>query len=134
MLIAASVFLYSLVSSTGCIATRMPAPHIAEQLRVRVVAPSPEKYVLRLRMWDPVDKPVGKDGLALLDLPTYRHGCNFYVFNVIPLQRSHDPLTEKQLEVMAGGKVLRRLSLTDLRKLAVDAEGNYLLKPPPARP
>src|SRR6476469_1364757 len=58
----------------GCV-YRLPPAMLPWQQRLKVVARSPEDYVLRLRIREPRDYRVPADGRVTLDVPAYRVGC-----------------------------------------------------------
>ena len=116
----------------GC-ACSLPAPRLASQQRLRVVSPSPENFVLRLRIREPRDYRVPTDGRVTLDIPAYRAGCSEYLFGKLRIQRGADPFTAKNIDVAISGKITRQLSLKEISALPTDAEGYHLLTVRPAK-
>ena len=110
----------------GC-AYRLPAARLPSQQRLRVVANSPEHYVLRLRIRESHEYRVPSDGRVTLDIPGYRAACSVYLFGVIRVQRGASPFTARTMDVLVGGKIVRRLSLKGIAALPADGEGYHLL-------
>jgi hypothetical protein len=110
----------------GC-AYRLPAAMLPSQQRLKVAAASPEAYVLRLRIREPSDYRVPPDGRVTLDVPAYRAGCSVYLFDKLRIQRGANPFTARTIDVVAGGKITRQLSLKEISALPVDPEGYHLL-------
>lgn len=110
----------------GC-AYRLPAPMLPSQQNLKVEAASPEAYLLRLRIREPRDYRVPADGRVTLDVPAYRAGCSVYLFDKLRIQRGANPFTARTIDVVAGGKIIRQLSLKEISALPVDPEGYHLL-------
>jgi len=100
---------------------------LPSQQRLKVAAASPEAYILRLRIREPRDYRVPADGRVTLDVPAYRAGCSVYLFDKLRIQRGANPFTARTIDVVAGGKILRQLSLKEISALPVDPEGYHLL-------
>ena len=103
------------------------------QVRLRIVAKSPEVYGLRLRINDPHEYQVPADGRVLLNVPAYRPGCSMYLFGMLKLPNHSEPYSTKTLDVFAGGKTARQLSLKTITALPLDGDGYHLLHLPAAR-
>ena len=99
---------------------------LPSQQRLKVAVPSPEAYVLRLRIREPRDYRVPADGRVTLDIPAYRVGCSVYLFDKIRI-RGANPFTAKTVDVVASGKIIRQLSLKEIYALPADPEGYHLL-------
>jgi hypothetical protein len=100
---------------------------LPSQHRLRVVANSPEAYVVRLRINEPHNYQVPADGRVMLDAPGHRAGCSVYLFDKFRIQSGANPFTARTIDLLAGGKVTRQLSLKEISALPVDAEGYHLL-------
>jgi hypothetical protein len=128
-LIAAASFGFVLTLNfilAGC-AYRLSAPVLPSQQRLKVVGVSPEAYVLRLRISEPLDYRVPADGRVTLDVPSYRNGCGPYLFDKLRIHRAGNPFTARTLDVIVGGRITRQLSLKEISALPADAEGYHLL-------
>lgn len=82
---------------------------------------------MRLRIGEPRDYRVPADGRVTLDVPSYRAGCSVYLFDKLRIRGEDNPFTAKTIDVVAGGKTIRRLSLKEISALPVDPEGYHLL-------
>ncbi len=78
-------------------------------------------------MYSPEEYPVSEDGRVTLEVPSYRRGCDVYLFDRIPIHRGGDPAAAKTVEIVRGGKSLRKLSLTEIAALPTDSDGYHLL-------
>jgi hypothetical protein len=126
-LISLGACLAILLPSLGC-AYALPAPNPPSSERVRIVATSPDAYVLHVDAVRSVDYQVPTDGRVTLTIPAYRHGCSVYLFTLMKVSNGNDPLKEWALRVSANGGDVRKLSLWQLSKLPTDPEGYRLIK------
>lgn len=110
----------------GC-AYRLPVPVLPSQEHVKVAAASPEAYTLRLRIREPRDYGVPADGRVTLDIPAYRAECSVYLFGKVRIRSGSNPFTAKAIDVIAGGKILRHLSLKEISALPLDPGGYHML-------
>ena len=99
----------------------------------QVVGPSPENYVLRLRIREPRDYQVPADGRVTLDIPGYRAACSVYLFDKLRIQRGANPFTARTIDVVVGGKTIRQLSLKEISALPADSERYHLSTVRPAK-
>ncbi len=116
-----------LAQSLGC-AYALPPPTPPWQERLRIVANSPEAYVIRLNADRSHDYPVPADGRMVLTIPAYRHGCRVYLFNLVKISDGYDPVRDWTLEIRNSGGAVRQFSFRQLRKLGTDQEGYRILK------
>jgi hypothetical protein len=115
-----------MVGSVGCsYALSYPSP--PSQERVRVLAASPERYVLRLTSSRSQDFPVPPDGKVTLDVPSFLRGCTVH-FLGIKTSDGYDPLKKWTLTANAAGKNMVSLTLSQVSKLPTDADGFRLLR------
>jgi hypothetical protein len=100
-------------------------------------APSQEKfliqtaaatnYVIRVVGADKTESfSPAADGRVTLDVPRLPRGCDVHLFGLIKIEDG-GPENVSAIHVLRGDKVVRKLSLTKLRKLPVDAEGYHIL-------
>lgn len=66
------------------------------------------------------------DGRVTLDVPRLPRGCDVHLFGLIKIEDG-GPENVSAIHVLRGDKVVRKLSLTKLRKLSADAEGYHIL-------
>jgi hypothetical protein len=66
------------------------------------------------------------DGRVTLDVPRLPRGCDVHLFGFIKIEDG-GPENVSAIHVLRGDKVVRKLSLTKLRKLPVDAKGYHIL-------
>jgi hypothetical protein len=120
-----------LLASTlvGC-AYALPPVTLPTQVRLKIVAKSPDVYDARLRITEPHEYRVPADGRVTLDVPTYRAGCSVYLFGKLRMPNHSDPYTAKTLDLLAGGKIVQQLSLKNISTLPVDADGYHILVAP----
>ena len=117
------------VHSLGC-TYALPVPTPPSHAHVRIVATSPEAYLLRVKAERTVDYPVPPDGYLTIAIPAYSRGCSVYLFSVMRVSNGHDPLKDWTAEISVGGTNVRTLSLLELIRLPADSEGNRLLRIP----
>ena len=110
----------------GC-AYRLPAPNAPSQPRLRVLAKSPERYLVRVQTADPTEHLVATDGRVIVDVPTLPRWCSVHLFG-IKVRNGAYPHRTKAIHVVSGDKTARRLSLNDISRLPVDSEGYRLLR------
>jgi hypothetical protein len=111
----------------GC-TYRLPVITPPSQERIRIVAKSPDLYAVRVDVGDVTDYHVPTDGRVIVGIPVYRPTCGVYLFNLIKVGGSNDPLGTWSISVTSGGKTLRKLSVKQANKLATDLDGYHLLK------
>ncbi len=111
----------------GC-AYRLPGISPPSQERVRIIAKSPDLYVVHVDVGHVTDYPVPVDGKVIVGIPAYRPSCGVYLFNAIKVGGAHDPLETWVISVTSGGRSLRKLSVKQVRKLTTDSDGYHLLK------
>jgi hypothetical protein len=108
---------------TGCAYELHPYNTPSSQ-KLRVRASSPERYILCVAGEHQYFIPA--DGRITFEVPSLPRGCAVYLFGVVKVK---DSTSEKvqAIHLLRDGKVVRKLSLTQLRGLPVDAEGNHLV-------
>jgi len=111
---------------TGC-AYRLAPWTLPSQQRLKIVGASAEQYVIRLRIHDLKEYRVVADGRVTLDVPAEHGECSVYLFNLILVQRGVNPFTVKTVEIVRGGKPMRKLSLKEIAQLPADSEAYHLL-------
>lgn len=104
----------------GC-ALALPAYNYPSEEKIRVVTKSPEAIRIRVNADGGSVTQVPPDGRALVDVPTLPRECSRYFFG-IRITNGH-PEAKRVIEVWRDGRVERRLSLNDLNRLRVDADG-----------
>ena len=76
-----------------------------------------------IRVADTQDYPVASDGRVTFDVPQLPRGCATYFLGVkVSDSRSEDV---QAIHLLRDGAVVRRLSLAQIDKLPVDAEGYH---------
>jgi hypothetical protein len=116
----------SLLALVGC-AYRLPPSAPPSQQRVRIVAKTPQLYLLRADFGRVTDYQVPDDGRIVLGTPAFFRGCSVYFLDGIKISSGNDPSRTWAIAVISGGKTVRRLSLRQMSSLAVDPEGYHLL-------
>lgn len=97
---------------------------------LQLAAPSPERYVVRLKTGGVKDYAVPPDGSLTLEVPGYGYRCRVYLFNWIRVGGGADPLKAWRVEAMAGGKSVGKLPLDKLLRLPVDESGRHVWRLP----
>lgn len=111
---------------SGCaIAKRVGSPSTEVALRVRTA--QPQHYLVRVAGQQSADYPVAADGLVKFTVPAFAGGCDMYLFDVIKIQ---DGSAEKLrvVEVRHEGRVIRRLSLSQIANLMRDEAGYSIVR------
>ena len=111
----------------GC-TYRLPVISAPSQERVRVIAKSPDLYVVHVDVDHVTDYPVPVDGRVIVGIPAYRPSCGVYLFNSMKVGGADDPLGTWAITVTSGGRTLRKLSVRQMKKLTTDLDGYRLLK------
>jgi hypothetical protein len=110
-------------------AYRLPPPSPPGHYRLRLVAKSPERYVLRTPTMNTKEYQVPADGRVTLDVPGSRRGCGVYLFNWIRVSSGYDPFGARTVDLSTASRPRRKLSFNELFRLPQDAEGYHLLSP-----
>jgi hypothetical protein len=109
-----------LLFATGCVHALHPYNSPSQQ-KICVQSPSPDHLVIRVA--DTQDYPVASDGRVTFDVPRLPRGCAVYFLGVkVSDSRSEDV---RAIHLLRDGSVVRRLSLAQIDKLPVDAEGYH---------
>jgi len=90
-----------------------------------VITSSPNEYTVRIVTGqnEQADTPVPADGRVSFDVPVSSRYCTPYVFGVIKVGWPRPVEDRRVIRVMRGEKVIRKLSASDIARLATDAEG-----------
>ena len=108
---------------TGCVLALRPYNTPSQQdLLVRTSTPT--NYVVRVA--DAQMFPVAADGHVTFDVPRLPRGCDTYLFGVVKIGDG-SPENVRAIHVLRDGKIVRKLSLTQLGRLPVDTEGYHIL-------
>jgi hypothetical protein len=111
---------------SGC-AYRLPAYNVPSQQRLMIVASSPERYVVRIQAYNITEFPVASDGRVTIDIPTLPRGCGVYLFDRIRISGGAQPLTTRAIHLVDHGSFAAKLSLAEIAKLPVGADGYHVL-------
>jgi hypothetical protein len=118
-----------LLSGIGCAYRLQPAVPPFQQ-RLRIVAPSPQRYTVRVQS---TDYSVSPEGHVEVKVGGLQRGCSVYLFDLIPIRRVPSPTKEKIISLMNGTAPIQTFSLHDLGKLPRDSEGVPQIAIPVAR-
>ena len=113
----------AVITLTGCGYALSPVTPAWRQ-RLRLVPAPPQPVVVR---FDSREYDVSGDGSVTLEIPAYRRPCRVYLFGLIRIPSGVDPLTTKRLAIIDGATTARSLSLRDVSRLPLDADGYHLL-------
>jgi len=111
----------------GC-TYRLPVISPPSQERIRIIAKSPDLYVVHVDVDHITDYPVPADGRVIVGIPAYRPSCGVYLFNAIKVGGADDPLETWAITVTSGDRTLRKLSVRQVKKLTTDLDGYRLVK------
>ena len=121
------VALLPLTLLMGC-AYALPLATRPADVKLRVHASHPERYVVRVTAFDPPsDYQILSDGRISFTVPSFRRGCSVYIFDVIKVADGR-PERLRVIEVRRDRQVIRRFSLTQLADLPEDEEGYKVIK------
>lgn len=92
---------------------------------LKIISDSPQKYILRMDDGfgdQHKDYSVGGDGIVRFKVPSLPRGCAVRLFGVLQVadHRSEDM---RAIELLKGGKSIRKFSLDDIAKLKLDSSG-----------
>lgn len=105
----------------GCVLALQPS-NAPSQEKLRIVSGSPGDYVFRVK---DAEFPVASDGRVVVDVPRME-SCNMYLFGVLKVKDGSSGIL-KELKLIHSERVIRKLSLTDIGKLPLDAEGYHMV-------
>jgi hypothetical protein len=117
----------SILALAGCMYS-LPVPGPPSQERIRIVAKSPENYLVRVDFGYARDYPVPADGKLNLVIQVVRRRCNVSLFGWIKVGGGADPVKTGAITVRSNGTLVRKLSLKEFHSLATDSDGYRLLK------
>jgi hypothetical protein len=115
-----------LLLRVGCVYALRPAIPSSQAL-IRVVQTEPATVVLRLHTPEPREFWASADGRAIIDVPSYRPPCKIYLLGTIGIPSELGLHSGRNIDVVVGGKISRRLSLEQLAALPSDSEGYHLV-------
>jgi len=119
----ASLLAISILLS-GCIYSLRPGPHI---VRLRLDTKTPELYRIRLPSGEPREFSLDAQGRVSFTLSPVRQGRDWYWFGIGRL-RDGSGWGDPVIHVLREGRVVRKLSLSEINKLPVAAPADSLLK------
>jgi len=108
---------------TGCVQVLRPY-NTPSQQKLDIQTSSPANCVVRVAGAQTF--PVAADGRVTFDVPRLPRGCDTYLFGVVKIGDG-SPENVRVIHVLRDGKVVCKLSLTQLGRLPVDAEGYHIL-------
>ncbi len=124
---ALSIFTVALlIATSGCSYSlrKFNAPS-QEKLQIQTVAAT--NYTVQIVGADKTETfSPAADGRVTLDVPRLPRGCDVHLFGLIKIEDG-GPENVSAIHVLQGTNVVRKLSLTKLRKLPVDAESYHIL-------
>jgi hypothetical protein len=114
--------------SVGCVYRLQP--HIAmTPLQLQLLTATPQTYTVHVEGTRPQDHAVPLDGRLRFDPPTgLSRACSVYLFNVIRISDGAASTKAKVIDVTAGNKTVRRLSIREFFALPSDADGFHQLR------
>jgi hypothetical protein len=121
--ILVTLFVLPLVIVTGCALALRPYNAPSTQ-KLSLQTQKPTEYAIRVA--DAESFPVPGDGRVSFEVPSLQRGCDAYLFGALKV-RDGSPENIRAIHVIKSGKVVRKLSLAEVGKLPVDAEGYHVL-------
>lgn len=122
---AAAAVLGGVSALVGC-ALALPAYNQPFEERVIVISPSPQG----VRVWIDGSRQesiqVPADGRTVLRFPVLPRECSTYLFGLRIKDRSVE--ARKLVEFVRDGRVIKKVSVNDLRALSVDSAGYHELE------
>lgn len=115
--------LLPLLFLTGCVLALRPY-NTPSQQKLHVQTSTPTNCVVRVA--DARIFPVAADGSVTFDVPRLARGCDTYLFGLFKIGDG-SPENVRAIHVLRGGRIVRKLSLIQLGRLPVDAEGYHIL-------
>lgn len=117
--------LVATVAAAGC-SLGLPAYNAPFSEKILVVAPSPDSYSVRIDGSDQADLVVPADGRLVIDFPVLPRECSTYFLGVKVKDRSVE--ARRLIHFIRGSEVVKKLSVQELRRGAVDASGFHLVR------
>jgi hypothetical protein len=107
--------------ASGCVnALRQASPPTEVRLGIRSV--QPEQYSVRVALTQAANYPVAADGRVTFTVPSFRHGCDMYLFGGFKV-RDGSAEGVRVVELRRNDRAVRRLSLAQIAKLPRDEAG-----------
>jgi hypothetical protein len=114
-----TLILLAAVTGTAACAYRLP-PQLQETVKLRLVAPSLDRYRLRVQE---TDYAVAPDGSANVTVYTSYHRCRVYLLGIVRVGGQPNTAAQKSIAVMSGNTPVRRMSPRGLLALPVTRDG-----------
>jgi hypothetical protein len=114
---------FSTMLLTGCVNALRPY-NTPSQQKLDLQTATPTNCVIRVA--DEQTFPVAADGRVTFDVPRLPRGCDTYLFGVVKIADG-SPENIQAIHVSKNGKIVRKLSLSQLGRLPVDADGYHIL-------
>jgi hypothetical protein len=73
------------------------------------------------------DYSIPADGRVSVEVPQLERGCAVYLFGIVKVKES-SPYDARAIHLNRGSRTIRELSVNDVAKLPVDAEGYHLVR------
>lgn len=115
--------LLPLLVLSGCVYGLYPY-NTPSQQKLVIQTPSPSTCVIQVSNAQTI--PAAADGRVTIDIPRLPRGCDIYLFGMVKI-KDGNPENVRAVHVLRDGKVVRKLSLSELGRLPVDVEGYHIL-------
>ena len=99
----------------------------ATDVKLSIQTAQPERYSVHVALESPGDYPVPADGCVTFTVPPFRNGCDVYLFGGIKV-RDGAAENVRVIEIRWNGRVVRRLSLSQIARLTHDEAGYSTIK------
>jgi hypothetical protein len=107
---------------TGCVNIDGPS-NLPSIEKIRVLTSAPNKHSIQIHE---SAFPLDENGRANVAVPQFGMHCQLYLFGVLKVN-DYSPYKTREIEVLTGDKVIKRLSLDQLSKLPTDDAGYHLV-------
>ena len=108
---------------SGCIYALRPY-NIPSQRKLLVRSSAPTNYVVRVA--EAQEFPVASDGRVSFDVPLLPRGCDVYLFGAVKIHHGA-PESLSAIHLLRDGKVVRKLSITQIDQLPLSTDGYRML-------
>jgi hypothetical protein len=116
--------LFSLLVGLSCLgacALALLPYNSPSQQRIVVVAPSPQRYSVRVDVEGSSVIQVPATGRVLVDIPVLPRACSRYFLGIKMSEGAPD--RRKVIQLLRENRIVRKLSLDDVSRLPTDASG-----------
>jgi len=105
----------------------MPIANRPTEVKLKIQTSDPVSHTVLVTATEPpLVYRVPSDGRISLTAPSFRHGCNVYLFGAFKVKDA-TPERQRVIEARRNDRVVCRLSLTQLARLPEDETGHRVI-------